>query len=110
MATNEDLMHAIQEVHDKLDRHMTDEQPVLDSAKMLIYTHGTDEMIRARINFVHSWMKREERRQAMRTKVIESATIWAIIIVLGFLAVSVATEIREVVKAWHATNFTGPIK
>ena len=98
MATNEDLMHAIQEIHKKLDKHIEDEEPVLDSAKILIATHGTDEMIRSRINFVNEWMERERDRKALRRAIIEktfTGAIWALLI---YLAIVIRHDLLDIVR------------
>ena len=110
MATNEDLMHAIQALDAKLDLHVVDEKPVLDAAKALIAAHGTDEMIRSRISFVHAWMEREADRKALRRKILESMVLWAVIFALGFIALAISTEIREIVKDWHNSGFLKPPK
>lgn len=77
MASNEDLMHAIQDVGAKLDAHIAKEDPILFSAQLLMIAHGSDEMIRARIAFINGWMEREKDRSDLRRAIIKHGALLA---------------------------------
>lgn len=97
MASNEDLMHAIQEVAGKLDKHIEKEEPVLDSARLLIAIHGTDEIVRSRINFINGWMEREKDRADLRKTVIKHGTLLAMTAVVIFVFRAVWKDVLDLI-------------
>ena len=104
--SNEDLLHEIlttralvAETSATLAAHIEEEGPVLTSARHMIEAHGPDSgMIRVRVAFINSWMERERDRAALRKKIIESAAIWAILLMLGFIAYAVKDALLDIVR------------
>ncbi len=60
--------------------HVEAEQKVLDAA-------GEPEMLRKKLAFIDTLIEAQIDRKALRKKVIESATVWAVIAFLGYLAI-----------------------
>ena len=106
MATNEDLMHAIQTMDSrvlamdgKLDSHVAKEEPVLQAAQTLIDEHGTKEDVKARINFINAWMERERDRAELRKAVIKHGTLLAMTAIVIFIFRAVWSDIVDLVWA-----------
>ena len=99
MATNEDLMTAINEIKADFRAHVAEEKPILDSARLLLSTHGTEEMVRARINFVHSWMERERDRSDLRKALIKHGFLLAMTAIVIFILRAVWVDVVELIRA-----------
>lgn len=99
MATNEDLMNAIQEVRADLRAHMVTEQPILDSARTLLDVHGDAEAARVRIAFINVWMERERDRADLRRAIIKHGTLLAMTAIVIFIFRAVWKDILELLNA-----------
>ena len=103
MASNEDLMQAIQtmdarilSMDAKLDNHIFVEQPALKSAQTLIDEHGTKEEVISRIQFINGWMEREKDRHELRKAVIKHGAVVATMTVLYFILKAVWANILQI--------------
>jgi len=99
MASNEDIYTKLGAIEAALHQHIEDETPILIGAKELLEHHGDRREVQARISFINSWMKREAQRDALKAKIIESASIWAIILILGFVFYAIKDTFLDIVRA-----------
>lgn len=97
MATNEDLMHAIQSLDAKFESHVADEKPILAEAKTLIDLHGDSEAIRARVSFINIWMERAKDRAELRRAIIKHGTLLAMTAVVLFIFRAVWRDILDLI-------------
>lgn len=86
------LIHGINGIAAIMISHIRDESEILHAI-------GDAESYRIRKEWIITQMDKERAKSAMMKRVSESAVTWALLLFLGFLAVSVANSAVEFVKS-----------
>ena len=87
------VLKEIQALREMMLERIVEENILLEKIRMLFEIHGTNELIRVRVEFVNILMAREVDRIRLRKAIIEKSLLGAVFAILAFVAVSVQHEL-----------------
>lgn len=96
---SEELAREVSALRQELREHTARESAALEKIAEVIHELGTPDQIRIRRIFVEMMIDRETTRMAMRRKIIESGTVWALIAVGTFFAIAAWNEIVDLIRS-----------